>query len=517
MMSRFTLRRVSPLLALATAAAFTLALAPAQAQSGDAPSEETTAVATAAAPAALLQIARSDTLTTGTWDMAVGDVFAAISPIRRGYTEVRIGLNMTNIGDTDAGYRIDGFFTDPTYPRLSLIDANGTKYRLLPVHSTRGLLPGSTLSTVPSGMTARWTVGFQVPTAYASDLELAVAGTEGSVAFDLSSAAGGATTEQPANMLAVSIGDEIPWGDALSVSAFDHGSLVCGDPNTQLAAQIVAVGFEVGNRTLSDADWPGVRFPENLAIAQWADGGSARMAFETFAGDFDPLLKWAEDAVRIPAGGDGVSASDTYKRAMLFAVPRDARLGDNTVDDAPIGIWLQPEGTDAVWLELDGAGTLAISPTLCDEGNFSFAIPHSFSPGTDFVVGLSDPAPDPTAQDFAATQLLNEALVVAGNFRASHGDSYAGMTAGGLAELWNGVTYDNGFVGSVGTVGVTTDVLESGEVLGILVTESASGTFFCLADAGGTVISQFAGSLAELEELCGPTPDPVEEAPAEEG
>lgn len=531
MMSRFTFRRVSPLLALATAAALTLALTPALAQSEDAPSEEPAAVATTAAPAALLQIARGDTVTVGTWEIAVGEVFTAVSPIRVGYAEVRIGLTMTNVGGADASYRFDGFFTDPTYPRLSLVDGNGTAYRLLPAHSTRALLPGSALMTVPPGMTARWTAGFQVPSAYATNLELVVAGTDGEAVFALSGAGGIPVPEQPADMSILSSGDEIPWGNALSVSMFDHGSLVCGDPNTQLVTQIVAVGFEVGNRGASNAAWPGGGFPDNLAIAQWADGGSARMSSETFAGDFDPLFKLADDAALIPAGGDGVSPSQTYKRAMLFAVPRDARIS-GTVDDAPIGVWLRPVGTDPVWIEIDGPGGLAITPTLCDEDHFDFAIPYAFGPGPTFAVGLTDPASgpdggidpgfvagfgdDPESQDLAAKQLLNEALVVAGNFRASHDDSYAGMTAGSLAALWNGVAYDNGFVASVGTVGVTTDVLETGEVLGILVTESASGTFFCTVSTGRSITSQSAGSLAELEELCGPTPEPVEEAPVEE-
>ncbi|MDH3730363.1 MAG: hypothetical protein OES13_04460 [Acidimicrobiia bacterium] len=500
-MSRINFRRISPLLALATAAAVTLTLAPALAQSEGAAPDGATAVETAALPAMLMQLSRSDSLVTGTWEMTVGDVFAAASPVRSGYSEVRIGLNMKNVGDADAGYRVDGFFTDPAYPRLAIVDGRGRDHRLLPEHSTRALLPGSTLSAVPPGMTARWTVGFQVPTARVDDLELTVTGVDGSGSFDLGSAAAATMTAAPAATPAVSIGDEINWGDELSVSAFDHGSLVCGEPNTQLATQIIAVGFEVGNRTATDVDWPGVRFPENLAIAQWADGTSARMAFETFVGDFDPLLKWAEDAVRIPAGGDG---AETHKRAMLFAAPRDARLAAGNVSDAPIGIWLRPQGTDPVWLELDGPGTLAMTPSLCDEGNFNFTIPFAFGPGADFVVGLADVAPDPVDQDLAARQMLSEALVVAGNFRVNNGGSYDGMTAGGLAALWNGLSYSNGFVGTVGSVGVSTVQTEAGDIFGILVTESASGQFFCMADGPTGVTTQGAPSLAELELMCSP-------------
>ena len=161
-----------------------------------------------------------------------------------------------------------------------------------------------------------------------------------------------------------------------------------------------------------------------------------------------------------------------------------------------------------MWLDLDGSGDLSLDPTLCDEGNFSFTIPFAFAPGADFLVGPAAAGPDPVAQDVAARQLLSEALVVAGQFRAANGESYEGMTAGSLAALWNGITFSNGFSADVGEVGVVVSVEETdegGEIIrGVLVTQSASGTFFCAADGPEQLNFGEGPTLEEAEAVCDP-------------
>jgi hypothetical protein len=500
-MPRLKTHRIATLLALAVAAA-TLILTPALAQS-----EEEAPPTTAAAEEVPLpppaQLGRSDTFVTGTWELAVDQVFSAPSPIRNGYTEVRVGLTMRNIGDAEAVYHADGFFGAAGYPRLDLTDGAGNAGPLRGSHSTRALLPGSMLSTVPPGLTARWTIGFQVPSAFTDTLTLNVHGAEGDAAFDLSSAVGPAQIGAPEGVATISLGEGVDWGEDFALSAFDFGTLMCGDPNRQLAMQIVAVGFEVGNKTGLDADWPGVRFPDNVAVAVWPDGASARFAFETFAGDFEPLFKWSEDAARFPAGGNDDEPSATYRRAMLFAVPRDGRLVD--ADAGPVGLWLQPPGSDsALWLDLPSAGGLAIGPTLCDEGNLSFTIPFSFGPGVDFAVGSVPADADPAAQDVAAKKLLSEVIVVAGNYRSDNGGSYEGMTAGTLSAMWDRVVLQAGFIAEVGKVGVSTTVDEGGETTAILVTQSGSGEYFCLADGPAGLVQAQESTLEDITEACVP-------------
>jgi hypothetical protein len=500
-MPRSTPHRIATLLALATAAA-TLVLTPALAQSEDEAPSTTAATDDIAAPP-LTELARSDTFVTGTWELAVDQVFSAPSPIRHGYTEVRVGVTMKNRGDVAAEYRSDGFFGGAEYPRLGMTDGAGNAGALLGSQSVRAVLPGSMLSTVPPGLTARWTVGFQVPTAYADNLTLDVHGADAGAAFDLSSSAAQAAVEAPEGIETVAFGDHIDWGDDFVISAFDSGSLVCGDPNRQLAMQIVAVGFEVGNKTALDADWPGVRFPDDVAIAVWPDGASARFSFETYAGDFDPLFKWSGDATRVPAGGDGDAPSTTYRRAMIFGVPRDGRLVN--ADTGPMGLWLQPPGSaSALWLDLPASGGLAIGPTLCDEGNLSFAIPFSFGPGVEYAVGPLPAAADPAAQDAAAKKLLAEVLVTAGNYKAANGDSYEGMTAGALAAMWDRVALQAGFVAEVGQVGVSTSVDEAGETTAILVTQSAGGDYICMTDGPAGFVQAQESTLEDITEACVP-------------
>ncbi len=425
-------------------------------------------------------------------------MFTTPAPTRSGYTEVRVGITMRNVFEVDIGYRPDAFFADPMYPRLGLLDGSGREWPLVAAHSTRALLPGSTLTVVPPQLTGRWTAGFQVPAESDDDLSLVVHAFGGRAVIDLAAPEGESLAETPPGVTQIGMGDVFAWGDQFTAAATDHGRLVCGDPLRQLVVEIVAVAFDVTNTSDVAADWPGVRFPDTLAIAQWPDGATARFAYETYAGDFDPLLKWAEDATRFPPGGDGAS----YSRALLFAAPRDARV--SSLDDGPRGVWLQPDGAEQVWLDLSSPGSLAMTPTLCDDGDFSFAIPYSFGPGATFAAGLAPPDPDPGAQDSAARRLLSEALVVAGNYRAANDDSYANMTAGTLSALWNGITFRDGFVTEVGAVGVRASTDSEGVIRGILVTESASGQIFCLTDGPDGLTFSQADNDEDAEAQCDP-------------
>ena len=77
-MPRLTLGRISPWLVVATAATVILAFTPALAQSEDeSPEGSASAEAVAVAAPILMQVARSDTYMSGTWEVAVGEVFTA--------------------------------------------------------------------------------------------------------------------------------------------------------------------------------------------------------------------------------------------------------------------------------------------------------------------------------------------------------------------------------------------------------------------------------------------------------
>jgi hypothetical protein len=484
-------RRLTALLAIALA--MLLALSPAAAQTDDdAAVAVTEDVTPAVAQLAPVELSRSDTFTSGVWELAVGETFVAPSPTTDGVTEFRMAITMRNVGDATVAYRPDGFFSDPGYPRLGLVDSSGTMRPLRPARSLDALLPGSTLHSVPPGMTGRWTTGFDVPTRFADDVRLLVAGVDGVAAFDLATGTGSNLSGGPEGAEALGVGDSFEWSPGLTASAVNHGAMVCGDPERQLIAHIVAVSFEVTNATTGELEWPGVDFPADLAIVQWRDGTTARHSSDTYVGDFDTDF-------------DRALPTQTFQRALLFAAPRDARVG--AIGDHPIGLWLQTPDADPTWLSLDGAGDLRLDPTLCDEDLFGFTIPWAFAPGPDFTIGNFEPEPDPAQQDLVARQLLSEAVVVAGQYREANDGSYVGMTAAALRAIWDGITYNDGFVPDVGEVGVKASIeaTDAGDIVrGVLVTESATGTFFCAADGPEGVSFGIGATLLEAEAVCDP-------------
>ena len=105
------------------------------------------------------------------WELEVQDAFSVRSPDRADYTEVRVGVAMTTTS-TALPYLFNGLTGGNGYPELTLRDSSG-EHRTIPVTDPGAhLLPGSVLSLMLPGVPARWTVGFEVPTAFASTLLL---------------------------------------------------------------------------------------------------------------------------------------------------------------------------------------------------------------------------------------------------------------------------------------------------------------------------------------------------------
>ncbi len=472
----------------------------------------------------VVPLTRGDRFTAEAWELAVGDVFLAPSPTRAGYTDVRIAITLRSLGPEPLPYLADGFGSSPSvYPRLAVRDAAGVEYPLPEELGTQALTTGSMLIDIPVGLSGRWTVGFQVPTVYSGDLTL-IARSEGTAAeFDLESPIEEQTFEPP-QVPAVAMGQDISWGETFVARAVEYGSVVCGDPDSEVVTQVFALAIDVGNVTDIDATWPGARYPDVAAVAQWPNGASARLHSDTFAGDAELLFKWAIDAVTIPASGvpgQPDSASVRYSRAFIFGVPRDGRLGP--VADPPAGVLLNiPDGTQR-WLEMSGPGELAINPAYCDTGNFDFPIPYAFGPGPAFEVAPGLVPVDPVAADNAAQELLSTALVVAGDYVAEVG-TYDQVSAAALQPLWSGVDFNQGFAGAgVGVVGVDRQapvvddegvVQEPARV--VLITVSATGTWFCdVANPDGQVELLSAEDEAAARDTC-LLPQVEEEPPAEE-
>jgi hypothetical protein len=452
--------------------------------------------------APIVEFALGERWETAAWDMDVQDVFTAPSPLRPGHTEVRIAIALQNRGDPFP-YLRDGFVGTIDYPQISLVDSEGTLYPYVLTRDGQTAVSGAWLINIGQELTGRWTVGFQVPTAFDDDLTLVVQGAAGNAAWDLSTSAISEAWEPP-EVETTAMNDTVQWSEALEVTPVTHGSLLCGDPERQIVTYIYTLVVDIENTGVTDAQFPGVRYPDAPVVAQWANGAAAGATSETYVGT-ESLINWAEDAVIIPPG------PTTHRRALMFGVPRDGRLG--SVNDGPTGALLnRPEG-QPLWLEITGADGIEINPQFCDFGQLSGPIPYAFGPGPGFDVATVDLGIDNATADRAAVELLGEARVIVGNYVAVNED-YVALTAADLEAIWSGIDFANGFAfGGRNVVGVEpgSDGLELA-----MSTQSESGRWFCITlndEASQTSVGS-GPTVGFVAEACIPA---EEEAPVVEG
>ncbi len=490
--------RRSLIAVLATILATSLALVATSGGSAVAQSDDdgaTEASDDIAAP--LVALGLGEALTFGNLEIVVDDVLVEPSPTAAAVTEVRLGVTVRNAGTTPVLFRDTAFSDHPEFPRLVLFDADGFAHRYVLTNTPHSAMPGSTLLTIPPGLTARWTVGFAISTAAAENLILVASfdrdGVLAAGAWTLESDPAPATWAPPGGVPTVGLNTAFPWGD-MTVAATEFGILLCGDPDVQYATHVLAVGFGIQNATSFSALWPGVSYPASAAYAHWADGASARVSTETFIGARDSLVKHSADNVIVPPS----SLEDVHERALLFAAPRDGRLVDAAA--APQGVLLnRPDGT-SLWLELEGEPTLPMNPALCDNGVFPFPIPYAFSGSTRYDVGATVAIDDatPQEQDAAADKLLTQAQIVAGTVFAETGD-FTVVTEADLEALW-----PIDFEPDLAKAAVDVVAFEALDEITIgLLTESESGAFMCrIAEAGGDTTTSSFEKIEDAIEAC---------------
>ncbi len=470
------------------------------------------------APAAALVL--GERVTTAVYDLEAQALFTAPKPdpLRIGRfarleqsaekTEVRVAIAMRNNSDTPLGFSDSAFAADPAYPRLSLVDGANVVRPLSLVELPHHAVGQADLRVIDPGMTARWTVGWTIPTDAAGQLRLVATHPSGVelATWDLMTSVEPAGWEPPAGAEPIAFGDTVDWnGNGLEVTPVDFGTLVCGDPEVEYVTQVVALQFDVGNRSFpSDVRWPTVTFPESAAVARWGNGSAAAVTYETFSGEREVLQKVFADQAIVPS-----SLEPDYPRALLFATPRDGRLG--SVTDAPEGVLLTlGDGTER-WLPLGGSGTVALNPALCASDFLDYVHGVVFAPSLAFEVGDPPIPPDDTgAQDVIAQELLQRAFFGVGVFFEANG-TFLTMTSAALEATGVNVDFTNNI-----------DFIQPGAVVWgapseidvILVTQSESGRFFC---AGGTILEppRFGDGLV-LDEVIGACAAPVETVPDEE-
>jgi hypothetical protein len=445
------------------------------------------------APAPPVPLPLGERVADGVFEITVLDAISAASPTAAGFTEVRAAVTVRNISSVPFLYSDVAFFSGDLYPRLQVRDAAGDVHRADVVRPERGTLPGSDLHLVEPGLAARWIVGFQVPTRSAGALVLeAVRGGVPYAAWDLAGTGAVRAWEAPQDTL-VRLGEAVQWTADLTVTPLEVGTLVCGDPDVELVAEVVAVTMRVQNGANGYTEWPGVRAPLIPAVAQWGDGTSAAFSMETRSGDDEDTL-WRHSAEwgYLPPGA-------TAQRAFVFAAPRDARLG--RVSDPPAGVLLMTPLGERLWLDLsDVEASVGLSPAFCDLGFFGAPLPYAYSPSVPFEIGGAPARPDAEAQDLAALQLLTTARAAAGLYYDVHRDfddaSSADLEAFGPIVDFAARAADDPPAAAEGTV--YWDALDDGSLY--LITESESGRWFCVTQTPG---------LAPAVSAEGPDPDGV--------
>lgn len=411
------------------------------------------------------------------WDIEAQELFLAESPDRTAWSEVRIGIALRNNLPQALPYSSTAFFDGDGYPRLALVDAFDVTRSYDMLRPGADAIPGSNVHEIPPDLTGRWTVGFEVPTVNSGFLRLQLIDPLAGVVavWDLTTSTDPAGWDAPP-LETVAVGETFPWGDeGLAAVPVRYGTLVCGDADSQLVTQILALQLDVTNANFTDdVAFPGVREPRTAAVAQWPDGSTARMSYETFGGETEELRKFASDLVFIPP-----TDNRFFARGLLFGVTKDPRLSD--VAEGPQGIRLNlPDGTSR-WLVLDGPGDLTVNPRFCDRNLFDGALPLAYTPGGDLDVGGAEP-PGPTDEDLDRTtaEAMVQAVIVLG--QAVQGvDDLQTVTAADLEALWPQLTFVDGLLlSAVGVIGI--QALDEDDLL--MITLSPTGRYFC---AGLTV------------------------------
>lgn len=310
--------------------------------------------------------------------LEVQGVDISTSLVREGYLELRIAVAYQNNGVGPVPYSATAFAGEYTYPELEVIDDEGVVYPL--DRSVADLaVAGSDLPSIPVGLPAHWTVGYQVPETQASDLaiQLVQAGTvlatwdldAAPVALDGWTAPDGATE--------VGVSDDIAWSDDLTVDFHTTYGDSCGDPYSVVSAGNGKVIGTVTSTAVTDTLFPNVLYPSVPFYAVWADGSSAHYqnvldadylflelgdvisgdpskfepGVETNSVIFDATVNNVEsnEKVIMPPGSEHIFD-------LEFGLPRDSRLVDPQAN--PVALYaITPDGV-SYWVDLSGAADL---------------------------------------------------------------------------------------------------------------------------------------------------------------
>ncbi len=445
---------------------------------------------TATATDTAVQLAAGEPFTAPGYAVTVGAARVSRSVDRYGYDRVVVDVAFRNLGDAPVvvGDLDRGRFPDGT--RLVLVDTNGLAHDVDLLHPLDGARPGADVAAVEAGLGIRWTFGFEIPTnAREGRFELR-RDTVPVAAWPLTT---DPTTTAPVvpEISTIRLGDEIPWDDGVRIRPTGIGSLMCGDPTIEPVAHIVTLAVDVTTSTAADYVWPGLRYPDVPAIAQWKDGSAAATVTESAVGGDDPYYRYlGASGVLLPPG-------TAARRAFVMAAPRDGRFVD--VSRLPSGIWLDPPAGDPMWLDLGGVRpTIGVDPSFCDLGGVGAPLPYAFGPGPAFT------APAASDADLVARSLLRSAVAAAVITYDRGNLTFIGKTTADFAAVapeleWVETGTDTPPSTSIGVISYA--VVDTNTFYTI--TESGSGRWFCTKlSIGGRPIHGEGSTGAEAAGVC---------------
>lgn len=295
------------------------------------------------------------------------DVYTARSLTRTGYDEVRVPVTFINEGAEVMVYSSIGLTGTDGYPVIQLRDSAGVVHPVDTRDPGNTAAPGSNLTVLPPGMPAHWTLGFQVPTAYANSMELEVVQGGSVVAsFALSGQPRPlAGFDMPAGADGADFGDTVSWSEGVDVTFRTVETVACGAPELVHSAVSTIVEVRLENTDVVDQFFPAVRHPAVTGYAIWEDGSSARFVGATTV--FPPVPEDATTAEINQLMADGVRSIPNARASheivvppgfplnlgLVFQTPRDSRFVEVTAD--PIALWLTPPSGSSIWVDLTSA------------------------------------------------------------------------------------------------------------------------------------------------------------------
>ena len=351
--------------------------APGSLLSQDTQSEDTATIA---------QLAEGDRYAQDEWGLVVQSSFTVPSAQRFGYSEVRADVALQNLSPAELIYYNTALAGDPGYPALMLRDAAGIFHSLSLAQFGSSTVAGSSLVAQPAAVPGRWILGYQVPTASASDTELVAVWKGAPVAAWSLTGAGTDFFEgwaRPSEFEEVRWGQEIRWSENLVVTPLGADLEACGDAAVGPVVAVYGLVMQVRNDGTTDAVWTGVPYPSEAAIAIWPDGASARngglLSGETHVAEGDSS---ASDPVQgLGPAARIIPPQVTELRMLGFSLPRDSRF--SSPFSLPQSVALYPPLGSPLWLETSGNQLIdfTVTPDVCNEvtqgSSFDVAAPSS--------------------------------------------------------------------------------------------------------------------------------------------